>query len=92
MSWCGTFGSMRRGCFFTMKYISNIKIAQKDGRYDVVMLITRKMDEYREMVARSGSVDLLILQRLIYVDFVCEYIDTMTTLHSATNPASLIKW
>lgn len=52
---------MRRGCFFTMKYISNIKIAQKDGRYDVVMLITRKMDEYREMVARSGSVDLLIL-------------------------------
>ena len=42
----GTFGSMRRGRFFHHKiHIKHQDLAQKDGRYNMVMLITREMDE-----------------------------------------------
>ena len=44
--WWGTFGSMRRGRFFHHKiHIKHQDLAQKDGRYNMVMLITREMDE-----------------------------------------------
>ena len=41
-----SFGSMCRGDFFNhKKHIKHQDLAQKDGRQDMVMLITRKMDE-----------------------------------------------
>ena len=44
--WWGTFGSMRRGRFVHHKiHIKHQDLAQKDGRYNMVMLITREMDE-----------------------------------------------
>ena len=40
-SWWGTFGSMRRGVFFHHKiHIKHQDLSQKDGRYDMVMLMT----------------------------------------------------
>ena len=39
--WWGTFGSMRRGGFFHHKiHIKHQDLSQKDGRYDMVMLMT----------------------------------------------------
>ena len=39
--WWGTFGSMRRGRFFHHKiHIKHQDLSQKDGRYDMVMLMT----------------------------------------------------
>ena len=39
--WWGTFGSMRRGVFFHHKiHIKHQDLSQKDGRYDMVMLMT----------------------------------------------------
>ena len=44
--WWGTFGSMRRGRFFHHKiHIKHQDLAQKDGLYNMVMLLTREMDE-----------------------------------------------
>ena len=44
--WWGTFGSMRRGRFFHHKiHIKHQDLARKDGRYNMVRLITREMDE-----------------------------------------------
>ena len=44
--WWGTFVSMRGGSFFHHKiHTKHQDLAQRDGRYDMVMLTTRKLDE-----------------------------------------------
>ena len=44
--WRGTLGSMLRGGFFRHKIlIKHQDLAPKNGRHDMVMLITRKTDD-----------------------------------------------